>query len=90
MSKFHVKGDENLCVTSNYFSVNDSCQPGAGQSTLAAKHLHLQPQDFQGELFVDENILRTIRISSTPFTLWSFQKLTVKIILLTEKYYSLH
>ena len=51
MSKFHVKGDENLCVTSNYFSVNDSCQPGAGQSTLAAKHLHLQPQDIQGDFW---------------------------------------
>ena len=29
-------------------SVNDSRQPGAGQSTLAAQHLHLQPQDLQG------------------------------------------
>ena len=38
-------------MTSNYVSVNDSCQPRVGQSTLAAKHLHLQPQDFQGELF---------------------------------------
>ena len=38
-------------LTSNYVSVNDSCQPRVGQSTLAAKHLHLQPQDFQGDLF---------------------------------------
>ena len=38
-------------MTTNYVSVNDSCQPRVGQSTLVAKHLHLQPQDFQGKLF---------------------------------------
>ena len=38
-------------LTTNYVSVNDSCQPRVGQSTLAAKHLHLQPQDFQGTIF---------------------------------------
>ena len=38
-------------MTTNFVSVNDSCQPRVGQSTLVAKHLHLQPQDFQGELF---------------------------------------
>ena len=32
-------------------SVNDSRQPGAGQSTLAAQHLHLQPQDLQGGVY---------------------------------------
>ena len=39
-------------VTTNSVSVNDSCQPRVGQSTLVAKHLHLQPEDFQGELFL--------------------------------------
>ena len=46
-------GDADIQMTTNCVSVNDSCQPRVGQSTLVAKHLHLQPQDFQGELFLD-------------------------------------